>query len=101
MSTNVRVAYRVGSGPLVDSISSVTISGTRIRGINTSGIGTFLFTGVATDVYGNTKGSNIKFTTLTGDTNADIGIPERGVYMASEVFLSAPTSTATATIFYG
>ena len=42
MSTNVRVAYRVGSGPLVDSVSSVTLSGTRIRGINTSGIGTFL-----------------------------------------------------------
>ena len=39
MSTNLRQAYVVGSGALIDVTSSVTLADTFIRGIFASGIG--------------------------------------------------------------
>jgi hypothetical protein len=101
MSTNLRQAYVVGSGALIDVTSSVTLADTFIRGIFASGIGSFLITGVSTDPYGNKVGNNIKFNLTTAVDASDIILPELGVKVDGVVKVSAPTSTATVAVFYG
>ena len=101
MASNIRTAHLVGSGAFVDSITSTTISDTRIKGIVYTGVGTFTITGSQTDEYGNARGSNIKFVGTTANDAGDIMIPDFGVRMVGPVKVSSPTSSATVTIFYG
>ena len=59
--TPLREGFVTGSGAVLDVTTLVTVSDTRIRAIQATGVGTFLITGVSVDPAGNTKGSNIKF----------------------------------------
>lgn len=101
MSTTIRQGYVVGSGAVLDVVSSVTLADTRIRGIFASGVGTFLITGVSTDPYGNKTGTNLKFNLTTNVDATDIFLPAEGIRMEGPVKVSAPTSAATVAIFYG
>jgi len=101
MASNIRTAHQVGSGAFVDSITSTTISNTRIKGLTFSGVGTFTITGSETDEYRNARGSNIKFVGTTANDAGDVMIPDFGVRMVGSVKVSAPTSAATVTIYYG
>lgn len=101
MASNIRTAHQVGSGAFVDSATSTTISDTRVKGITYSGVGTFTITGTSTDEYGNVRGSNIKFVGTTASDAGDVMIPDFGIRMVGSVKVSAPTSAATVTIYYG
>jgi hypothetical protein len=101
MSTNIRTGFVTGSGAVLDTLSSVTVADTRIRGVFFSGVGTFLITGSQTNENDSTSGSNIKFVGTTNVNAGDIMIPDSGVRMIGPVKVSAPTSTATITVFYG
>ena len=101
MTTTLREGFVTGSGAVLDTVASVTIADTRIRGIHATGVGTFLITGVEADPYGNKSGTNIKFVLTTAVDAQDIILPEAGVVMRGSVLVSAPTSTATVAVFYG
>ena len=101
MSTNLREAFVTGSGAVLDTVSSVSISDTRIRALHASGVGTFLITGTSTDDYGNITGTNIKFTLTSNSDTGDIIFPDVGMRMTGTVKVSAPTSAATVAVFYG
>jgi len=101
MSTTLREGYIEGSGVVLDVTSSVTVSDTRIRSVFATGVGTFLITGTSTDVYGNIKGNNIKFTLTTATDSSEIYLTDLGMDMNGTVKVSAPTSAATVAVFYG
>ena len=101
MASNIRTAHQVGSGAFVDSATSTTITDTRIKGVVYTGVGTFTITGTQVDEYGNIRGSNIKFVGTAANDAGDIMIPDFGVRMVGSVKVSAPTTSATVTIFYG
>lgn len=101
MSTNIRTGMVTGSGAVLDTLSSVTVADTRVRGVFFSGVGTFLITGSETDENGSTSGSNIKFVSTAAVDAGDIMIPDNGVKMVGPVKVSAPTSSSTVTVFYG
>jgi hypothetical protein len=101
MSTNIRTGSVIGSGVVLDTLSSVTVADTRIKSIYYSGVGTFLITGSQTDENGSTSGSNIKFVGTTNVDAGDIYVPDNGVRMIGPVKVSAPTSASTVTVFYG
>ena len=101
MSTNIRTGSVIGSGVVLDTLSSVTVADTRVRGVFFSGVGTFLITGSETDENGSTSGSNIKFVSTATVDAGDIMIPDSGVRMIGPVKVSAPTSASTVTVFYG
>ena len=101
MATDLRVGFITGSGVVLDTVSSVTVANTRIRDIHYTGSGTFLITGSETDENGSTSGSNIKFVSTAAVDAGDIMIPDSGVKMIGPVKVSAPTSSATITVFYG
>lgn len=93
MATNLRTAYVSGSGALLDTQSGTTITDTRIRGFQATGVGKFL---VTQDTGPKT---NITFviSNLTGQTELDLG---DGVRFDGVVRVSAPTSSSF-TAFYG
>jgi hypothetical protein len=99
MPTDVRTAFTNGSGPFKDVYTDTTISDTRIRGINSGGLGTFLITGVVSTAAAGAKGSHIKYVAYTSAT--EITVPSNGVFMAGPVYLSAPLSASDCTVFYG
>tara|TARA_R100000664_G_scaffold2802_4_gene6731 strand:- start:4483 stop:4788 length:306 start_codon:yes stop_codon:yes gene_type:complete len=101
MATTLRQGFITGSGSVLDTVTSVSLSDTRIRSVFASGVGNFLITGTSTDARGTVKGNNIRFVNTTAsDANelyfSDLGIPMKGV-----VRVSAPSSTATVAVFYG
>lgn len=101
MPTNLREAFVTGSGAVLDTATSVSISDTRIRAIQASGIGTFLITGTSTDPYGHVTGTNIKFVLTTASDVDNIILPDAGIRMTGTVKVSAPTSASTVAVFYG
>jgi hypothetical protein len=101
MASNIRNAFVTGSGALLDSLTSVTVANTRIKGVTYSGIGTFTITGSQTDAQGNLNGNNIKFVGTSVADAGDIHIPDFGVKMYGPVKVSAPTSAATVAVYYG
>jgi hypothetical protein len=101
MSTTIRQGFVTGSGAVLDTVASVTVADTRVRGLHATGTGTFLITGTQTDPYGNISGTNIKFVLTTAVDAQDIILPEGGIVMRGPVLVSAPTSTATVAVFYG
>ena len=101
MASNIRVAFVTGSGALLDTVTSVTITATRVHMIQSSGVGTFAITGVQTDANGNVNGNIIKYVNTTAVDVNDVYLNELGVRMYGPVKVSAPTSAATTTVFYG
>jgi hypothetical protein len=101
MSANLKVAFITGSGALLDTVTSVTVTDTRILVVQSSGIGTFAITGVQTDERGGSLGSIIKYANTTAVDVNDVYLPGLGVRMSGPVKVSAPTSAATTTVFYG
>ena len=101
MSSNIRTGFVTGSGALLDSATSVTVANTRIKGIYYTGVGSFVITGTQTDSYGNITGSNIKFVGTAASDAGDIMLPDFGIRTTGPVKVSAPTSAATVTVFYG
>jgi len=101
MASNIRAAFVTGSGPLLDTATNVTISDTRLHTIQSSGIGTFAITGTQTDAYGNLQGNIIKYVNTTAVDVNDVYLPDLGIKMYGPVKVSAPTSAATTTVFYG
>jgi hypothetical protein len=100
-ASNLRQAFVTGSGAVLDTVTNVSISDTRIRALHASGVGTFLITGTSTDNRGNVTGTNIKFVLTTNSDAGDLIFPENGLRMTGTVKVSAPTSAATVAIFYG
>ena len=100
-ASNLRQAFVTGSGAVLDTVASVSISDTRVRAVQATGVGTFLITGTSTDPYGNVTGTNIKFVLTTANDAMDLILPESGLRMTGTVKVSAPTSTATVAVFYG
>ena len=90
MPTNIRQAFVSGVGRPVDTVSSVTLADTRIRGIFSTGIGQFLIKGTETDENNNVKGNIIKYVQTTAI----------GIRMVGKVSVSVPAG-GTAAIFYG
>jgi hypothetical protein len=86
----------------MDVAANVTVRDTRIHAITASGVGTFLITGVSTSPYGIVKGNNIKFALTTNTDGLYINLNGTlGVLVNGKVKVSAPTSAATTSIFYG
>ena len=52
MASNIRVGFVTGSGAVLDTVTSVTVTDTRLHAVQSSGVGTFLITGTETDTYG-------------------------------------------------
>ena len=100
-ASNLRQAFVIGSGAVLDTVASVSISDTRIRAVQATGVGTFLITGTSTDPYGNVTGNNIKFVLTTNVDGLDLILPESGLRMTGTVKVSAPTSASTVAVFYG
>jgi hypothetical protein len=98
VTTNIRSAFLVGSGVLVDITTSVTVVDTRIRSIHATGSGIYVLDGTSTTALGTTAGNIIKFD-VTGSAYLDW--TELGVRVDGLVSVSAPTSASTITIFYG
>lgn len=101
MATSLRVGFVTGSGAVLDQQSSVSLADTRVRAIQASGVGTFLITGVSTDEHDTVKGNNIKFVLTTANDTAYLDFTDNGIKMDSTIKVSAPTSAATTTVFYG
>ena len=101
MASNIRVGFVTGSGAVLDTVTSVTVTDTRLHTIQSSGVGTFLITGTQTDAYGTVNGNNIKFVNTAAVDVNDVYLPGLGVRMYGPVKVSAPTSAATTTVFYG
>ena len=95
--TNIRSAFVSGTGTFVDSLTSVTVTDTRVRGVNCVGTGIVVITGTSVDPFGNTTGGRIKFQ-VNGDTYQDLA--DNGIRMAGKVIVSA-ASTISTTIYYG
>jgi hypothetical protein len=57
VTTNIRSAFLVGSGVLVDITTSVTVVDTRIRSIHATGSGIYVLDGTSTTALGTTAGN--------------------------------------------
>jgi len=95
--SNIRSAFVSGTGTFVDSLTSVTVADTRVRGVNCVGTGIVVITGTSTDPFGNTIGGRIKFQ-VNGSNYQEL--TDNGVRMAGNVIVSA-ASTISTTIYYG
>jgi|TARA_R100000963_G_C4567822_1_gene53952 hypothetical protein len=113
MSTNIKTAMvdagGTGSGVLVDITTSVTLNQandvnatTRIFALYTDVAGTYLITGdkqqVAKGGASASAGVGIKFKAVAG---ADIYLGDYGPQFRGTVKVSAPSSAAVTTVFYG
>lgn len=99
--TPLRTAFVTGSGPVLDCVSSVSVSDTRIHGIQASGVGAFTITGTSVDDRGTVTGNNIKFVLTTNSDSTFMTLLDLGLRMTGTVKVSAPTSASTVTVFYG
>ena len=95
--TNIRSAFVSGTGTFVDSLTSVTVTDTRVRSVNCVGTGIVVITGTSSDPFGNTNGGRIKFQ-VNGSNYQDFA--DNGVRMAGKVIVSA-VNTISTTIYYG
>jgi hypothetical protein len=95
--TNIRSAFVSGTGTFVDSLTSVTVTDTRVRGVQCVGTGIVVITGTSVDPFGNTNGGRIKFQ-INGSNYQDFA--DNGVRMAGKVIVSA-VNTISTTIYYG
>ena len=95
--TNIRSAFVSGTGTFVDSLTSVTVTDTRVRGVQCVGTGIVVITGTSVDQFGNTNGGRIKFQ-INGSNYQDFA--DNGVRMAGKVIVSA-VNTISTTIYYG
>jgi hypothetical protein len=115
MSTNIKTAMvdggGTGSGVLVDITTSVTLNSTntndtktRIYAIYADAAGVYQITGekqirvVQGGVSSNTPGTAVKFKAVAG---ADIYLGDYGPAVNGVVKVSAPSSAAVITVFYG
>tara|TARA_R110000764_G_scaffold134339_2_gene222380 strand:- start:987 stop:1283 length:297 start_codon:yes stop_codon:yes gene_type:complete len=98
VTTNIRSAFLVGSGVLLDITTSVTVADTRIRSIHSTGSGIYIMDGTSTTAL-NSKAGNIIKWDVCGTTYLDW--PDLGIRVNGLVSVTAPTSTATLTVFYG
>jgi len=101
MATNIRSAHLVGSGVLVDITTSATVQDTRIRAIHATGVGTYVLDGTSTTPFNSTAGNIIKFNLTTTNDLTHIHLPDVGIRVDGLVSVTAPTSAATITVFYG
>jgi hypothetical protein len=95
--TNIRSAFVSGTGTFVDSLTRVTVTDTRVRGVQCVGTGIVVITGTSVDPFGNTNGGRIKFQ-INGSNYQDFA--DNGVRMAGKVIVSA-VNTISTTIYYG
>ena len=95
--TNIRSAFVSGTGTFVDSLTSVTVTDTRVRGVQCVGTGIVVITGTSVDPFGNTNGGRIKFQ-INGSNYQDFA--DNGVRMAGKIIVSAVNAIST-TIYYG
>lgn len=99
--TNLRTAFVSGTGTFLDSITSVTVTDTRVRAVKcvvNGGAGAnVIITGTSTDPFGNTNGGRIRFQ-IHQDSYQEF--PDNGIRMAGPVIVSAAASIST-TIYYG
>ena len=98
MSSNIRSAFLVGSGVLVDITTSVTVVDTRIRSIHSTGSGIYILNGTSVTPLNSTAGNIIKFD-VCGTSYLDW--PDIGIRMDGLISVTAPTSTSTIAVFYG
>ena len=105
MSANLRVAYVTCNTTLVntavDTVSGVSLKGTRIRGVHAAGVGEFTITGTSIDPFGNNNGGIIKFTNTTNSDVTEAYLTDAGVRMGGTVIVECPTTASTVTIYYG
>jgi hypothetical protein len=105
MSANLRVAYVTCNTTLVntavDTVSGVTVTDTRIRGVHAQGVGEFIITGTSVDPFGNPNGGIIKFTNTTNSDVTEAYLTDSGVRMGGPVVVQCPTTASTVTIYYG
>ena len=98
MSTNLKSSYTVGSGAVLDVVTSIAVQDTRVRGMHVVGVGLCIVESQTTDPFGAIKISRIAVQvsgTYTQEFN-DIG-----VRMDGPVFVSAAASAMYTTLFYG
>lgn len=99
--TPLRAAFVQGSGAVLDCVASTSVSDTRVHGIQATGVGTFIITGTSVDNYGTKTGNNIVFALTTTSDSTFMTLLDLGLRMTGTVKVSAPTSAATVTVFYG
>jgi len=99
--TNLRVAYVSTTGTATDATTGTVVKDTRIRAVQSTGIGVFTITGTSVDAFGNTVGNIIKFNNTTAADASYQEYPDNGIRMAGTVTVDLPVSAATVTIYYG
>jgi hypothetical protein len=98
MSTNLKSSYTVGSGAVLDVVTSVTVQDTRVRGMHIVGSGLFKIEAQTTDPFGTVKISRIAVQ-VSGSYTQELNMI--GVRMNGPVFVSAPASATYTTLYYG
>ena len=98
MSANLRSAFLIGSGVLVDATTGANVADTRIRAIHATGSGNYILDGTSTTPLGSTAGQKITFG-VSGST--DIYLSDVGIRVDGVVSVTAPASASTITVFYG
>ena len=94
MSINLKCSYTIGSGAVLDVVTSVTVQDTRLRGIHVVGSGLVIVE--ATDELSQITRIAVQVSgTYTQEFNAI------GVRMSGPVFVSAPASATYTTLYYG
>lgn len=101
MTTNIRSAYLVGSGVLVDATTSVPVADTRIRAIYATGVGKFTVDGTSTTALATKVGNIFMFSISTASDHAMINFDGLGLRVAGQVSVAAPVSASTITVLYG
>tara|TARA_R110000782_G_C14517768_1_gene380732 strand:- start:50 stop:352 length:303 start_codon:yes stop_codon:yes gene_type:complete len=100
MPTNIRQAFVSGTGTPVDTVTSVALADTRIRGVYSTGIGQFIINGTETDENNNVKGNIIKYVQTTAIDANYLTFDEIGIRVVGIVSVICPAG-GTAAIFYG
>tara|TARA_R110000803_G_scaffold152172_2_gene217274 strand:+ start:4705 stop:5010 length:306 start_codon:yes stop_codon:yes gene_type:complete len=101
MATNIRSAYLVGSGVLVDATTSVVVQDTRIRSIHATGNGQYILNGTSVTPLGSIAGNIFMFNIASGSDHVNINFADMGIRIDGLVSVAAPTSTSTITVMYG
>jgi|TARA_A100000172_G_scaffold60514_1_gene39987 hypothetical protein len=99
MSTTTKIAQVVGgaggNGFLVDTISSVTLSDTRIR------MYTYAVTAASEIVIGDSKGPVIKQPVLTTNTGDSIYMQDDGIRCKGNVSVAGASDAGKIYVYYG
>ena len=97
MASRLRTAFIEGSGTLLDTVVSTTITTGYIKQVIAMGGGLFDLTAVSTDPFGSTFGTKLKF---DGTGGVQFEIPDRGAQIFGVLSVSAPASTSTIMVLY-